>query len=216
MPPFNSSLVPVDRGSFARTVAGMAALRWADMYGGSGDDSESVGFGPWESRAPQQNGDEEKKQTKDKTTSGERGKAAGRGGWAQISCFLTRATPENRTRELWATACGAALSSCVWELGPRARTWSCGLTELRLPRAHHGYVNGWGASVLLQLVAGLHAVLGRGPAMAGSWNRRRGRGAWLAQGRVGPLRGPPVRKLVGARLARRPLRRGLVISYNWS
>ena len=80
MPPFNSSLVPVDRGSFARTVAGMAALRWADMYGGSGDDSESVGFGPWESRAPQQNGDEEKKQTKDKTTSGERGKAAGRGG----------------------------------------------------------------------------------------------------------------------------------------
>ena len=44
----------------------MAALRWADMYGGSGDDSESVGFGPWEGRAPQQNGDEEKEKTKDK------------------------------------------------------------------------------------------------------------------------------------------------------
>ena len=70
MPPFNSSLVPVDRGSFARTVAGMAALRWADMYEGSGDDSESVGFGSRESRVPQQNGDEEKKQTKDKTTLG--------------------------------------------------------------------------------------------------------------------------------------------------
>ena len=61
------ALAPADRGSFARTVAGMAALRWADMYDGSGDDSESVGFGHWESKAPQQNGDEEaKEKTKDK------------------------------------------------------------------------------------------------------------------------------------------------------
>ena len=64
------ALVLTHRGPFARNfVAGMAALRWADMYEGSGE--ESVGFGSWESRAPRQNDDEEnKKKTKAKRSMG--------------------------------------------------------------------------------------------------------------------------------------------------
>lgn len=58
-----------------------------------------------------------------------------------------------------------------------------------------------GPRVLLQLVAGLHEVLSRDPAMGEFWCGRWGGGASMAPG-VGFVANPPVRRLVGANVVR--------------